>query len=256
MGQKLLNLDSKATSSTKSTFSKDPTKTSVEAYFGNNSKFWEEKEINTTIESLDNTRYHTCTASEWKILQLGFLKLLLSRKEQDVPCDYLLAGTAWHHDETHLRHLSFGNWGTLEAKEKTNWNDLYDVASSSHVDDFAKGLVESIHAILKEHGLMDVLANKDLIEGTILQLEPYPKDTESFIWKLISGAISDWQQMVTDHEGEDYDSINGDDPPDDGCLFMLYFNNKKELKVRELIAMYTTEPTLVTDGGHEIHWNH
>ena len=236
-------------------FSKFATEMPLAAYMQSTPGFWTEDELQKTLNGIvTNGSINTVTLSEWKLLSAAFLQLCMTRRAEGKFCDFLVIGTSWQNDETAVRHVSFGNWGTLT--HQASYRDLFENNCSGEVECLSAEVSEALHVILREHGLIALSEKAKTMEATIFKINPYPVSTETICWKILAGGMADWDALTTDEPGKNYDDLACDDPHDEGHLTLVYINKDQNLVTRELTPLYTTEPKLVTDDNYEVTWNY
>tara|TARA_B100000579_G_C22799798_1_gene839095 strand:+ start:130 stop:894 length:765 start_codon:yes stop_codon:yes gene_type:complete len=219
--------------------------------------FWKEEHITNTLKGC-NTVYSTaCTASEWVIMEAAFIDVLHRRQQDEDACDFALIGVAWEHDESNIRHLSFGNWEHIEQNENDSWENIYSRTDSDDADELGSMLKSSIDRVLRDHGLIEKLST--LLAGEQTNASLLHQNGESLLWKLISGAPQDWDNLAT-NEPCNYDEMLSKHG-DEHYLTLYYPSVDGRVRTRNLAECWITEPVLMAQSrgmtdSREITWNH
>lgn len=247
----------------------------ADRYFKNTKDTWSFSNVLNTIKAAtDKCSYDTVLASEWKLMQSTLIRVLEDRRILEDTCDFLLLGSGWENDESHLRHLSIGNFPTTESGESFKVEDMnanllsntveissYDLARD--VADTAKKLICESNNCDRDHPSYKEIYADSGVHSHFLTT----RNDEVVWWKYISGAYSDWDVLFEGEEAQDVmDMVNNDIEKfphslvsqriDDDSLFCMYIVDGCKLKLQTLGELYITEPQLVLSGSNQqISWN-
>jgi len=239
----------------------------AESYYNQQDTMWSLDNIIKACDCASNGRsYDVVTAAEWGLMQSALIEALENRRILEDNCDYLLLGTGWENDESHLRHFSVGNFPEgFAGVDDINMTLLNHVESTCSYDFVKSEIAQAAERLIQKYNEQ----TKDSVKGIkCLQNARFLNFgcDEVMWWKYLAGACTDWDDRFTGKEGKDVmDLVAGDlekfphilqgERCNDDGLYCLYISDGHRLILKQITDLFITQPRLVTEGGEEIHWN-